>query len=283
MPAAAVPEPYVPIQPALAAGVARDGLVYREWAAGDGLAADVACFWTIDAEERRSQPYPYRIVPDGCIDLVFDLGNGAGAWVYGAFARPVLAHLDGRVALFGVRIRPGRCGALLGPSAGALADAVHDLDGVLGRAGADCYDALHAAADGSARLRIVARRLATWRATRGRADRRAAAVADAIVAAADPRVATLARRLDLSARHLARLCRHATGLGPKRLARVVRAQRALRALHDGRDATPARVAAELGFADQAHLTGELRALAGTTPGAVRRMADFSKTAPPCLG
>jgi AraC-like DNA-binding protein len=42
--------------------------------------------------------------------------------------------------------------------------------------------------------------------------------------------------------------------------------------------TPARVAADLGFADQAHLTAELRALAGLTPGAVRRVSVFSKTA-----
>jgi AraC-like DNA-binding protein len=276
------PPGFVPIQPALAPNVARDGLVYREHAPPPALAADVACFWTIEAAQRRVRPYPYSVVPDGCIDLVFDVGNGAGAWVYGALDRPVIAELEGTVALFGVRVRPGRFGALVGPPAGSMEGCVHDLAAVLGRHGTRCDDAIRHAPDTASRVAVASAGLGALQSTLGHADRLGIAITDAIVAAEAPRVDGLARRFGISARHLGRVCRAATGLGPKRLARVIRAQRALRALRDSGSDGLAAIAAGLGFADQAHLTSELRVLAGTTPGVVRRargMSDFSKTPP----
>ncbi|HVH12448.1 MAG TPA: helix-turn-helix domain-containing protein, partial [Longimicrobium sp.] len=42
----------------------------------------------------------------------------------------------------------------------------------------------------------------------------------------------------------------------------------------------ARVALEAGFADQAHLTRELRRETGITPGALRRVASLPATPPP---
>uniref|UniRef100_UPI0003821EB9 helix-turn-helix transcriptional regulator n=1 Tax=Saccharomonospora saliphila TaxID=369829 RepID=UPI0003821EB9 len=73
-------------------------------------------------------------------------------------------------------------------------------------------------------------------------------------------VADLARTVGLSARHLHRRCLRAFGYGPKTLARVLRMRRALEAARKG---TPlATVAAEAGYADQAHFSREVRALAG---------------------
>jgi len=48
---------------------------------------------------------------------------------------------------------------------------------------------------------------------------------------------------------------------------VVRFDRASRALRRSRPAPLARLAAECGYHDQAHMTREFRALAGTTPAA----------------
>ncbi len=271
-----------PVQPALPLAEARDGLVYREIDPANGLGDDVAYFWTIAAPERRRRPYLYRVVPDGCIDVVFDLGNAAGGWIYGALDRPIVADLEGRVDLFGVRIRPGRFGALVGAPAGAVAARVLDVADVLGSRGRDWYATLLETRDTAARVTVTSAHLGALRRFPGPADRLGTAVADAIVADPGLRVETLATRFGRSARHLGRVCHLATGLRPKRLARVVRAQRALRLLRDAPDTRLATLAAELGFADQAHLTGELGTLAGATPAVLRREArsDFSKTPSP---
>jgi AraC-like DNA-binding protein len=53
------------------------------------------------------------------------------------------------------------------------------------------------------------------------------------------------------------------GYGPRTLARVLRLQRAVVLLRSGRPA--AEVAVEAGYADQPHLSREMRALTGRTP------------------
>jgi AraC-like DNA-binding protein len=55
----------------------------------------------------------------------------------------------------------------------------------------------------------------------------------------------------------------AFGYGPKVLARILRLQRALRSPHRTTDL--ARVAADAGYADQSHLSREVRALTGQSP------------------
>jgi len=59
------------------------------------------------------------------------------------------------------------------------------------------------------------------------------------------------------------------GVGPKTWARVYRMQRVLRYLRTD-EQTWADLAARAGYADQAHLTRELKELTGLTPGAYRR-------------
>lgn len=74
---------------------------------------------------------------------------------------------------------------------------------------------------------------------------------------------------------MTRLCRGAAGLSPKQLARLVRFQSAWRALAAAPARNLAALAADHGYYDQAHLTGEFRALLGSTPAAAARAARGS--------
>lgn len=82
------------------------------------------------------------------------------------------------------------------------------------------------------------------------------------------RVNALALELGWSPRRLIDRFRDHVGLPPKAAARVIRFNRAVTALSSG---TPqiAQVAAACGYADQAHLAREFRALGGITPGELR--------------
>jgi transcriptional regulator GlxA family with amidase domain len=81
-----------------------------------------------------------------------------------------------------------------------------------------------------------------------------------------PSVPAMARQLGLSERTLRRRCETAFGYGPKTLARILRFQRFLRLLRRSAEPRLADIAAACGFADQAHLTRDVRALGGLTPG-----------------
>jgi AraC-like DNA-binding protein len=70
-------------------------------------------------------------------------------------------------------------------------------------------------------------------------------------------------------KRLARYVRDATGFAPDRLRRLARFERFAEALR-ARPAEPlAELAAAYGYADQAHLTHEVRTFSGMTPGELR--------------
>ncbi|MER5430629.1 helix-turn-helix domain-containing protein [Streptomyces sp. NPDC002588] len=76
-------------------------------------------------------------------------------------------------------------------------------------------------------------------------------------------VPRLAEEVGWSVRQLENRFREQIGLGPKAAARVLRLQRARRLLARGQ--TAAETAALCGFYDQAHLSGEFKAMTGCTP------------------
>ncbi len=78
-------------------------------------------------------------------------------------------------------------------------------------------------------------------------------------------VAAVARRLHISERHLRNLFADSTGLSPKHFARIHRVRKVLI-----RTRPWAELAADAGYYDQAHLTGEFRRLMGVAPAAFRR-------------
>lgn len=83
--------------------------------------------------------------------------------------------------------------------------------------------------------------------------------------AASLSLADLAAVAHLSEYHFARLFRQTTGRTPHQFVIARRVERARQLLGDGR-LSLAQVAAEVGFADQSHLTRHFRRLVGVTPG-----------------
>ncbi|MET0220953.1 MAG: AraC family transcriptional regulator [Tardiphaga sp.] len=76
-------------------------------------------------------------------------------------------------------------------------------------------------------------------------------------------ISELAHRLDISVRHLSRGFKAAFGTGPKQFARLVRVEKAMAARRDGAGWT--EIAHACGFADQAHLIHDFRAIVGAAP------------------
>jgi len=112
--------------------------------------------------------------------------------------------------------------------------------------------------------RVAAGRPTTVRARRALAD----GAREALTAAPDRSVPELARELAVSPHHLSRIFRAITGSTISRHRMRLRVRAALERLAEG-DRDLAGLAAELGFADQSHLTRVVRSETGHTPGALR--------------
>lgn len=229
---------------------------YREHPPPPELAPWPACTW----ERLGDGGAPVRVLPDGCIDVVWT--DGAGAQLVGPNTTAFLAPVPSGRRVVGARLRPGAAPVLLGVPAAGLRDARPRLEAMLGDSGARLEAALEDAVDPVATLRA-------WLAAR--AER--AAVPDPLVArvvarlSAQPdRVSALAADAGCSERALRRRVTVAVGYGPKRLGRVLRLWRALGAAWEGEELAGAAFLA--GYVDQAHFSHECRELAGVAPSAL---------------
>jgi len=227
-------------------------LVYREWPYG----LDGAVVWTRSAADADRIA---RILPDGCIDLIWSQGR---VMVAGPDTAARLVLTPPGVEYVAVRFAPGQAPGLIGVPAHELRDRQPDLDDVWPGRGRRLAELISESTD---RPRALAE-LVRFELARA-ADRRdplAREVAQRL--ARGERVGDVARAVGLSPRQLHRRSLDAFGYGPKTLARVLRLQRALTLARTG--AALADVAATAGYADQAHFARDVRALTGTTAAAL---------------
>jgi transcriptional regulator GlxA family with amidase domain len=163
----------------------------------------------------------------------------------------------------GVRFRVGAAAAALGMPASELRDANPLAEDVIGSALADRVESV-----GDSPEQVLMELTGAVAARLRDAEPADPLVREAARAFAVPgtSVRAVADRLALSERQLRRRFEVAVGYGPKVLARVLRLQRFLALATDGAaDAGLARLAADAGYADQAHLTRECGALTGVPP------------------
>ncbi len=239
------------------------------------LGSHVACNWTLGAADLRA----HRVLPDGCMDLLFDVAAGTGQ-VIGVMTRAEVVPCVERVDLLGVRFRPGEATAFLGFSAREARDRTLSLDEVWGRIGSDLAQRLADAAPAS-RLRLLDAWLLDRKLRARFAEprvRKAIRVLEATRGATPVR--DLAAHAGLGERQLERAFDERVGVSPKALARAIRLQAFVAALDRRAGASLAAVAADAGFADEPHLVREVKALAGVTPRELyrERMSDSFKPA-----
>lgn len=241
------------------------------------LRPHVEHYWLIDWD--LQEPYTSQVVPHPCVHLVFQRSESGGpaeragtAEVYGVVQGLFSQRLEGRGRVCGVKFRPGTFRpfapgrpvsdwtgrrvpadeALPAPEGGPPASVI--APDVLGPADEDARVAaldayllpLLPATDPQAEL-------AKSLAERARTDRSLL------------RVDALARAGDLSVRSLQRLFSGYVGVGPKWVILRHRIHEALQRAEKDPEPDWARLAADLGYSDQAHLVRDFTATVGVPP------------------
>jgi AraC-like DNA-binding protein len=233
---------------------------YREHRPAPDLRDLVDCFWSRTLGNGMGEPH--RVLPDGCVDLLFDLDAGRG-FVVGTMTRALMVPGDTLTRVVAVRFRPGAASALLRRPIHELTDRQIPLADVWRDA-----RAVEARVQGgvAALEQILRERLRDVDPVpllvRGAVERIAASPVATSVRA-------LSAELGVTRQHLTRVFDQHVGVGPKMLARVLRMRRVVSRLSAG-DEHLAGLAADAGYCDQAHMTSELRALTGLTPGGWQR-------------
>ena len=252
------------------------------------LAPFVQHFWFVQWDLRGATPSTAETLPHPNCYLVFehDLERlntdpcvhqraEVSGVTTGKFSRPMQGH--GRV--FGVKFQPGGLHPFLPGSVSTLTDRVVPATQVFGP------DVLQLATQ----LRILdtpetmAAAVGTYLCLHRPAPDPNTAFTMTLVATIldDPTILTvegLAKRSGLGIRALQRLFKDYVGVSPKWVIRRFRLHELLERFHSGEALDGARLALDLGYADQAHLINDFRKLAGFTPTEyLRRLARLTNS------
>lgn len=226
--------------------------------------------WNLDADETIEQ----RIIDTPGVTLTIEAGGGPGPLVVtGVQERAWTRIIAGTGSAFGIRLRPAGLAALSSLSPADIADSTIPLTSALSHGLhtllSEIAQAPTPAEQAAAADAVIARRLGAVTLSPD------LLLANAIVEDLTQRVRSragqdLAEQFGVSERTVQRVLKTTLGKGPKWITRRVRLQEVAAVIATEPDADLAALAADLGYTDQAHLTGDFRAVTGITPGAYRR-------------
>ncbi len=205
----------------------------------------------VPSEDQRS-----LILPDGCMDLIWD---GRRAFVAGPDSSARWHLSAGGSRYVALRFSAGVGAQLLDVAADEVVDCTPDAGDLLSSRSARSLTSDLEADPIQTMERWVTDRL------RSRRVEELGFRIHALAACGVP-VTEVAGRVGFSERQLRRRCETLFGYGPRRLGRILRLTRALDTARGG--LSWAAVAAECRYADQAHMAREIKELTGLTPTAL---------------
>jgi AraC-like DNA-binding protein len=230
---------------------------------GADLARFVDFYWVVRWDLTGQAPHEQAILPHPNVNLAFEAD---GAAVYGVDTRIFTRRLSGAGKALGVRFRPGGFRPFHDAPISTLNDRVVPASAIFGPAAGPATDGVLAAADDETMIACAAGLL---RAAGPRPDPVTEEVAGIVARiTADPslrRVGELVAAFGIPERRLQRIFAEYVGVSPKWVMRRARLHEAALRADAGDVIDWAVLAADLGYADQAHLTRDFTATLGVPP------------------
>ena len=215
--------------------------------------------WDLDGQ----QPHEQKILPHPNVNLAFE---ESGSAVFGVDRKLFIRRIRGHGKALGVRFRPGGFQPFWNAPVSRLTDRTIPAAQVFGGAAAAAQEAIMRAPGDTAMVAHAEEFLTRVLPDRDPVAESVAEMVALITSDASlTRVDQLAAKSGLSVRALQRLFAEYVGVGPKWVMRRARLHEAAQRADSGDVADWAELAAELGYADQAHLTREFTALIGVPP------------------
>lgn len=252
-------------------------LFYRELAPEAALSHLVFSFWEFTVRTDDPAPIAHEIFPDGCISIAYRRNERlgiSGLVTTSLNKRSIVVPVFAGDVFWGMRLSPAACAFILGSDPAKMTN--HFWSGEpdtveFGFLDHELLSGLAAAASLNDAAEIFGRRLIGLGIERVAVDSRVlTAVAVIEASRGEIRIAAVAEEVGLSVRQFERRFKKCSGLTPKQYARTRRLRAAAVVLAGDDRVNWADRAAELGFADQAHLAHEFTAITGRSPKSLAR-------------
>jgi AraC-like DNA-binding protein len=250
------------------------GQTYHERRPAPALAGLVSSVW-IQRVASDAAPYRHRNIPNGSIELLCRIGSAPQ--IVGPRTRPIVEVLAPGTTVVGLRFHPGAAVSVLGVPASVLVDLALDAERLWGRSAVAVGERVAGSASPEAAAAHLQKLVIGRLADAPGPDDLVAETVRRLLPWRDQGISSLAPSLSISESQLRRRCCAAVGLAPKTLQRMLRFQGFLALIQQRiaqhqvpADDGLALLAAEVGYADQPHLTRECVRLTGLPPRAFLR-------------
>jgi AraC-like DNA-binding protein len=239
----------------------------------------VKCYWTLEVPFDKDAA-KQRIVPDGCIEMIFMLGDDVKrytteqefiiqprAMVIGQITEPFVIQPTGHVNTFAVRFYPYGFANFAATTIKHLANKETPLNLVFGNEVAGVLEhSIISAPSTKHRIEIAEDFLLRRLNDRATIDSIVKSTVDAILASQGSESINSIVSNDLSKRRqLERKFFSQVGLSPKQLGKVIRLQTALKMLLSQQSESLTRIAYDSNYYDQAHFIKDFKEFTGTNP------------------
>jgi AraC-like DNA-binding protein len=240
---------------------------YVEQAPVPALGGAVRVVWI---QRIGAEPYVQRHLPTGGVELHCAIGSPP--WLVAPLTGPSVEVLAPGTTVVGVRFRPGGAAPMLGLPACELADLTVHLDEIWGRDAIVLGELVSNAGSPEMALSVLQAHLVRRMAAGADADLLVSEAVRRLMPWRAGHVGSVGSELAISHSQLRRRCLATVGIGPKALHRTLRFQGFLALVQAGElgaeprtDYRLAALAAEAGYADQAHLSRECQRLTRLPP------------------
>lgn len=253
---------YRPIQPAVSSKTAF--VTYQEFLPHESLQPYIYCFWRLRSAEVLTEPFFYRIVSDGCIDIFFQLNDTKTAFAMGFCKEYTSYDLGSSFDYIGIRFLPSMFPQLFEISAKELSNVCEPLDNVLPKVSAYIqlyFHSLLSETEIIRRLNSYFLKLISMKEFS--LDNRFYNAMELILN--EQGVLELDFNTGISPRQLRRLFHYYLGQNAKTFAKVVRFQNILRAKPTVTSLRQHKIFYDLGYFDQSHFIKDFKSFYGVTP------------------
>lgn len=239
----------------------------------------IKCYWTLEVP-LEDKPEKQRIVPDGCMELIFMLGDDVKrytsenefiiqprAFVVGQITEPFTIQPVGYVHCFATRFYPYGISNFIKTPLNHLENKETPIAVLFGQTTAlELEQKIVHATDTQQRIELVEAFLLNKFNEKATIDNIVKSTVDTLLATQGSSPIKTILQEDLSKRRqLERKFLKEIGMSPKQLGKVVRLQTALKLLVNQKRNTFTEIAYESAYYDQNHFIKDFREFTGTTP------------------
>ncbi|MES2780938.1 MAG: helix-turn-helix domain-containing protein [Bacteroidota bacterium] len=251
---------------------------YHTYIPSTDLLPFIKCYWTLEAL-KELKPEKQRIVPDGCIEMIFQLGDvykqytteglftvQPRCFVFGQITQSLEIEPTGRTRIFAIRFHPDGFKPFATLPLASMENRAVPLEELFGTEGQQLETTMLATLNLQEQIETIESFFRNRLQTPHAIDLIARESVSILLALQGQlSVGALSETVNVHRRQLERKFADVIGLSPKQLAKMIRLQTTLKLLADNPNTSFTTLAQEGQYYDQAHFIKDFKEFTGMTP------------------